>query len=133
MPRPIPTAWSEPFWEGLRRGEFLLQRCTECGRFAGYPKVFCPHCYADGLEWVPASGRGSVYTFTTVTANPPSTFLGELPYTIAIVTLEEGPRFLSRLVDVPPQDVQCGMSVQLVLRENGDGDPMPFFAPAAAP
>lgn len=130
QPRPVPTAWSEQFWEGMRRGDLLLQRCRACGRFAGYPKVFCPHCYSDDLEWAASSGRGTIYTFSTVTANPPSTFLDELPYTIAIVQLEEGPRFLTRLVGVDPADVRCEMPVRLAPQRIDDELTMPLFTAA---
>jgi uncharacterized OB-fold protein len=130
-PRPVATDWSSQFWTSLRdEGAFLLQRCNACGRFAGYPKIFCPHCYSDDLRWHEATGRGVIYTFSTVTANPPSAFLDELPYTIAIVALDEGPRFLTRLVNVDPADVHCDMPVKLSI-ERVDGDlSMPLFEPA---
>jgi uncharacterized OB-fold protein len=130
-PRPVPTAWSERFWEALREdGTFLLQRCSSCGGYAGYPKVFCPHCYSDSLEWESASGRGTVYTYSTVTANPPSTFRHALPYTIAIVDLEEGPRFLTRLVNAAPEDIACGLAVRLAPERVDDQLVMPLFEPA---
>lgn len=128
-PLPVETEWSAEFWTALRDGRFVLQRCTECGRYAGYPKVFCPHCYADALEWVESSGRGRIYTFSTIVSNPPSTFLAELPYTVAIIELDEGVRFLSRLVNVEPDAVQCDLPVRLVIEREGD-QVMPFFEPA---
>lgn len=130
-PKPVPTAWSEAFWAALRDGRFVLQRCAGCGRYAGYPKVFCPHCYADELEWAPASGRGTIYTYSTVTANPPSTFTDELPYTIVIVNLEEGPRFLSRMVAADVEAVRCDAPVELVIERDEAGEPMPLFRLAA--
>ena len=131
QPRPVPTDWSRRFWTALHDdGVFLLQRCDACGEFVGYPKIFCPHCYSDNLGWHVASGRGVVYTYSTVTANPPSTFLDELPYTIAIVQLDEGPRFLTRLVDVDPADVRCGMTVKVSITRLDETLSMPLFAPA---
>jgi uncharacterized OB-fold protein len=130
-PKPIPveTRWSAEFWAGLSEGRFLLQRCNECQQFAGYPKVFCPHCHADALAWVEAAGTGTIYTFTTVVANPPSTFISELPYTIAIIELAEGVRFLSRLANISPGDVRCELPVKLLIQPEGDRV-MPFFEPA---
>jgi uncharacterized protein len=130
-PLPKPTSWSEEFWAELSEGRFVLQRCTSCGRFAGYPKVFCPHCYADTLEWAPASGRGTIYTHSTVTANPPSTFLDELPYGIVIGELEEGPRFLSRLVGAGDRELACGLAVELAIEDDGAGGKLPLFRLAA--
>jgi uncharacterized OB-fold protein len=130
-PRPVATGWSEQFWTTLREeGVLLLQRCADCRQYAGYPKIFCPHCYSDALEWERASGRGTIYTFSTVEANPPSTFLDELPYTIAIVDLEEGPRFLTRLVDVGDAEVRCGLPVELAVERVDDELAMPLFRPA---
>jgi uncharacterized OB-fold protein len=130
-PRPVPTDWSREFWTALRDdGRFLLQRCRACGEFAGYPKVFCPHCYSDDLAWHEGAGQGTVYTFSTVTANPPSTFIDELPYTIAIVQLEEGPRFLTRLVNIEAHDVRCELPVKLAIERVDAELSMPLFAPA---
>jgi uncharacterized OB-fold protein len=132
QPTPVTTRWSERFWEGTEAGEFLLQKCSDCGKFAGYPKVFCPHCYSDSLEWVQSTGRGTIYTFSTVLANPPSTFIDELPYTIVLVDLEEGVRFLSGLTDVSHEEIRVGMRVELVLIKHANGKTMPLFRPSAA-
>jgi uncharacterized OB-fold protein len=130
-PLPVATEWSEHFWEALAAGQFLLQRCNDCGRFAGYPKIFCPHCYSDALGWVESSGKGTIYTYSTIVSNPPSTFIDQLPYTIAIVELEEGVRFLSRLVNVEPDAVRCDLPVQIVITRDGD-QVMPLFEPTTA-
>lgn len=131
-PSPIPTAWSQPFWEALAEGRFVLQRCEDCGSFQGYPRVFCTNCYSDNLGWVSSTGRGEVYTHTTIMANPPSTFIDDLPYTLVIVTLAEGPRFLARLIDTTADDVVCGLAVELVIRDEGAAGPMPAFRPIQA-
>jgi hypothetical protein len=111
----------------MQRGELLMQWCDDCQQFAGYPKIFCPHCYSSSLTWRVASGKGHVYTFSTVVSNPPSTFLDDLPYTIAIIDLPEGPRFLTRLVNVDPEAVYCGMPVRLQPHRVDDDIVMPFF------
>lgn len=129
-PVPLPTTWSQRFWDSLGEGQFLLQRCGDCAEYQGYPKVFCTSCYSDNLEWVESSGLGTVYTYTTIVANPPSAFAEDLPYTLAIVTLDEGPRFLARLVDVAPQDVRCDLAVELVLQQVDADHVMPAFRPA---
>jgi uncharacterized OB-fold protein len=126
-PAPKPTRWSQAFWDALRERRFLLQKCDACGKFTGYPKVFCPHCYSDSLSWVEASGKGKVYTYSTVVANPPSTFLGDLPYTIAIATLEEGPRFLAQLVGVPDDKILCDLPVRIGYAGGEEPLMMPYF------
>jgi uncharacterized OB-fold protein len=68
-----------------------------------------------------------VYTHTTITANPPSTFIDEVPYTLVIVTLEEGVRMLARLeVEGSDDSVECGQSVELVITRR-HGVAMPGF------
>lgn len=126
-PQPVHTRWSEEFWAGIDRRELLVQVCTDCGKLAGYPKVFCPHCYSDALEWKAVSGRGKIYSFSTITANPPSTFIDEVPYTIVIVELDDGPRFLSSLVEADIDKVACEAPVEVVY-ERVDGDlVLPLF------
>ncbi len=128
-PVPVASSWSRPFWHSLREGRFVLQRCNDCNAFQGYPRVFCVQCYSDNLGWVEASGKGSIYTYTTIVSNPPSTFVDDLPYTLAIVTLDEGPRFLAQLLDIAPADIHCDMAVELVLREVTKDLVMPAFRP----
>jgi uncharacterized OB-fold protein len=120
-PIPVPTSWSKPFWDALEDGPFTLQRCADCGAYQGYPHVFCTSCYSDNLKWEVSGGRGIVYTHTTIMANPPSTFVDEVPYTLVIVTLEEGVRLLARfVVDGSDESVECGQPVELVItRRNG--------------
>jgi hypothetical protein len=130
-PRPIPSRWSRHFWDELRQGRFTLQRCNDCQAFQGYPRVFCVRCYSDNLGWVQACGRGTVYTHTTVVANPPSTFVDELPYTLVIVSLEEGPRFLAQLTGLGAADVECGAAVEIVLPDAGVDLALPAFRLAA--
>jgi uncharacterized OB-fold protein len=86
-------------------------------------------CFSDNLKWVASPGRGKIYTFTTVTANPPSTFVDELPYTLAIVTLDEGVRMLARIDGDDSGDaVECDQPVELVITHRR-GVAMPGFKP----
>jgi uncharacterized OB-fold protein len=122
----------EPYAEGLReaanRGTLAMQRCDSCGAVQLYPRRRCVTCGSDRLEYVPVSGRGTVYTFSTIYRNPPSDFIDDVPYTLAIVKLEEGARLLTRLVECVPDEVRCDMAVRSVypLRE---GSPLPYFRP----
>ena len=56
-PKPVPIVnpWARPFWDGAREGRLLIQRCRACGKHVFYPRVACPHCFADALDWVQAS------------------------------------------------------------------------------
>lgn len=118
------------FWEGTRRREFLIQRCSLCGRAQHYPRALCTHCGAtDGLSMVPASGKGHVYSFTEVQRAPHPDLAA--PYTIALVALEEGPQVLSRVVGAPAREVSCDAPVTLDWVGLDDGRALAVFRLAA--
>jgi uncharacterized OB-fold protein len=113
-PLPRPTAVSREFWAAARRHELRVQRCRACGQHIFYPRVFCPACLSDGLEWVNVSGRGRVYSFTVVRRAMHPAFRPDVPYVLAIVELEEGPRLTTNIVGCDPLDVRVDMPVEVV-------------------
>lgn len=119
-----------PFWEAAREGRLLVQRCRACDELQYYPRRRCIRCGGDDVEFREVSGRGTLYSFTTVLRYPPSAFTGDLPYTLAIVKLEEGPQMLTRIVDADPATLVCDMDVTCVFREMNGGRVLPCFTPA---
>jgi uncharacterized OB-fold protein len=114
----------QEFLKYLEQGEFMLQRSRSSGAFVFYPRVAEPRTGATDLEWVKASGAGTVYSTTVIRQKPPKT-----DYNLALIDLKEGPRMMSRVQGVAPQDVKIGMPVRaLVVRE--DGKPIIVFEPA---
>ena len=132
MTKPVPQTqpWSEKFWEGTQEGKLLIQVCKECDSRIFYPRKFCPDCWSAKLNWVEASGRGTVFTFSTAYDMVEPKFADELPYTLAYVDLEEGVRLMTRIVDCMPEDITFGMAVEVVFHER-DGFFLPYFRPAA--
>ena len=132
MKKPLPQTqpWSEKFWEGTKEGKLLIQVCKDCDSLIFYPRNFCPECWSGNLDWVEASGRGTVFTFSTAYDMVEPKFMDELPYTIAYVDLEEGVRMMTRLVDCQPEELQFGMAVEVLFHER-DGFFLPYFRPAA--
>src|ERR1700730_8870496 len=111
-------------FEYLAKGEFMLQRCRSSGAFIYYPRVAEPRTGATDLDWVRASGLGTVYSTTVIRQKPPKT-----DYNLALIDLAEGPRMMSRVQNIPPDQVKIGMSVRaLVIREVGR--PVIFSEPA---
>jgi uncharacterized OB-fold protein len=132
IPRITPEA--EEFFAGSVRGELRVQRCATCGKHHHYPRSLCPHCGADTLEWVTASGRGTVYSFTVIRQHGIPPFKEEAPYVVALVDLEEeGARFIARLPTVAPEDAAIGMSVRATFRPASDRVAFVEFAPAPGP
>lgn len=91
----------------LADGRFMLQQCKDCGGHVFYPRALCVHCGSAELKWVEASGRGTVYSTSVVRVKPGT---GE-DYNVALIDLEEGPRMMSRVVDLAPEKVRIGMPV----------------------
>jgi uncharacterized OB-fold protein len=116
---------AKPFFEGLRDDKFLLPWCKSCGKTHFYPRSACPHCWGDEYDWRPAAGTGTVDNITVVRANPPTAFRDKMPYTIAIVELDEGVRLLSNVLD-EPGTVSIGDRVQVEIAER-DGEMIPLF------
>jgi uncharacterized protein len=131
-PRPSePTPATRPFWEGTARGEFLVQRCRACREAIFYPRPACPHCGHTELDWEPASGRGTVHTFSVARRPTHPAFRDSEPYVVAIVELAEGPHVTTNIVDCEPDEVRIDLPVELVFDEPGeDGFALPLFRPA---
>jgi uncharacterized OB-fold protein len=113
------------FWEGARRGVLILQRCADCGRWQHYPRPLCLGCESTAVEFVAASGKGTVYSRTTVRV--PARPGLEPPYVAAIVELDEGPRMLTHL---DSESVRIGDRVRVAWRERPDAPPLPVFTEA---
>ncbi len=133
-PRPVPVVnrWAQPFWDAAREHRLMLQRCRDCARHVFYPRLACPHCQADTLEWVDASGRGTLYSFTVVMANAPSAFAADVPYVVAVVRLEEGVQMLTNVVDCDPATLCCDQPLEVTFRRRDDTFTLPCFRPAQA-
>jgi len=122
MPSPGSGPDNEAFLAGAREGRLLLRHCDDCGKTHWYPRAVCPHCLSSNTQWKPASGRGTVYSHSTMQRVEP-------PYTLAYVKLDEGPTLLTNLVDAGPEGWRIGMPVQVRFVPTDDGTPMPVFAP----
>ena len=129
IPLPRPTPLSKPYWEGCQRGVLRVQRCSDCGEHVFIPEPLCTRCSSQKLEWVDTSGRGTVYSFTVVHRPQRPEF--RVPYTVAIVEMEEGWHMLTNLVEVPPEAVRIGMKVEATFEKMSDQITLPYFRPAA--
>jgi uncharacterized OB-fold protein len=107
----------------LAQGRFMIQRSASSGEHVFYPRVAAPRTGARDLEWVPASGRGTVHATTVMRPKPP-----QAPYNVALVTLAEGPRMMSRIEGIAPEAVHIGMAVQARIDASGE-QPIVVFDP----
>ncbi len=119
-PLPVVDAESAPYWEAAREHRLVLQRCTACDRHVFYPRAVCPHCHGGPLEWVDASGRGVVHSFTVAHRPAGPAFAGHTPYVVVLVDLDEGPRMLSNLHVDDVALVRVGQRVVVAFEDLGD-------------
>ncbi len=130
---PVADLETAPYWEATREGRLVIKECHTCGRAYFYPRSHCPRCWSNDTSWRESSGKGTVYTFTVVYQNDLPPFRDRLPYVVAVVELEEGVRMTSNIEGIAPEDVRCGMAVQVAFREEARGDEvvaLPVFRPA---
>ena len=124
-----PGPLDRVFFEAAARGELLYQRCPGCDHRQFHPRLFCTACGGD-TAWATASGRGVVHTFTIVRQNGQPPFKDELPYSVAMVELDEGVRMLGNVTGCPVESVRIGLRVEAYAVECGDGLAVPFWRPA---
>lgn len=125
---PQPTPETRHFWEGTRAGELRLQRCDACHHVYFPPRPFCPRCASRAVSVVRASGRATLYSYV-IHHRPVPGF--EPPYAIAVVTLEEGPRMMTNIIESPqtPEALQLDMPVEVVFTKMTDEISLPLFRP----
>ncbi len=116
-PLPVPSELSAPFWEACRRHELIIQRCQNCRAFRFPPAILCPECLSESVEWTRVSGRGKIFSFVIFHRVYHPSFAADVPYAIALIELEEGPRLVSNIVDCPPAEVVCDLPVEVVFED----------------
>jgi uncharacterized OB-fold protein len=123
---------STQYWQAQRGEELLIARCTSCGHVHHYPRPFCPRCWSEDLVTERASGRATLYTYSTVYMNDLAPFNERLPYIAAVVDLAEGPRLMTNIVDCPSEDLRIGMPLVAGFRAVTDEVTAVVFRPAPA-
>lgn len=127
---PEETELTAPYWEAGRRGAIALQRCAACDVVWHPPQPRCPECRsAVGVTWTEASGRGTVWSYTVVRHAAHASMRDQLPYVVALVELEEGPRIVTNLVGAEIGDVAMGMPVELRLGRSAARVTLPVAVP----
>ena len=129
--KPLPRIGPDtaPFWAAARTGKLRLPGCASCGRVHWPAGPICPFCLSDAIAWRDASGRGTVSTFTVIHKAWFAAFAEEVPYNVVQVELEEGPRIITNLVDVPPGGLTIGLAVEVVFDAVTPEVTLPRFRP----
>lgn len=128
LPFPDPqTVEARHFFAAAAEGRLELQRCAACGRVWFFPRPACVACGATDYAWTRASGRGRLHSFSIVHRAPSPEFRSIVPYVVALVDLEEGPRMMANVVGEGALAVSIGDALELVFEERGEGRKLPQF------
>lgn len=130
-PIPVPSAESQAYWDGLRDGKLLMPRCDACGKYWFPPSLLCPHCNATKWTWTSTSGRGRIFSYVVYHRVYHPGFADEVPYAVAVIELDEGPRMVSNVIGIAPDKLACDLRVEVVYQPITDTITLPKFKPAA--
>lgn len=116
---PLPRGEERIWFDGAREGRLALTRCRACGAWST-PRVVCPQCWSQDVEVAAASGLGEIYSYTVLHRAGRPGFEADVPYVVALVTLDEGPRVMTTIVGVAPDEVRIGCRVRAEFVTRGD-------------
>ena len=130
--KPLPRINSDnrEFWEGCRNHELRFQKCASCGHIRFPASYVCPKCLRKDFQWIVSAGIGKVYTYAVYHVAYHQGFLEDLPYVVAVVELQEGPRLLTNIVGCSPDEVSCEMPVSVVWEDVTPDISLPLFRPS---
>jgi uncharacterized protein len=128
---PTTTPDTKFFWDALKEGKLLIQRCAGCGELRHPPRPMCPKCHSLQWDTLESSGRGRVYSFV-MPRHPQWPWFPE-SYIVALIELEEGTRIVSNLREIDPAEVTIGMPVQAFIENFDNGISLPQFRPRREP
>jgi hypothetical protein len=128
-PKPRPAPESLPYWEAAKEHRLALPRCEDCEQFWFPPSRNCPHCLSMNSAFKTVSGRGKVFSFVTFHRVYRPAFAEDVPYVVALVELDEGPRLLTNILGVSPDEVRCEMAVEVVFDDYDADVSIPKFRP----
>jgi uncharacterized OB-fold protein len=132
FPKPAPDADSTAYWQALREHRVLFQRCGACGHSQLYFRALCRSCWSRDLHEVQAAGSGTVHSFTICHSVGNRALAAELPYALALVDLDEGPRVMTRIAG-EPESVRIGDRVTATFRDLDDEWSLLYFERQESP
>ncbi len=122
FPAPPENVEYEEFWTNVNEGKLLLPRYKDTDQLFWYPRKISPFTLSGNIEWVQASGKGVIYTFSVMRRAEPQ-------YVIAYVRLHEGVTMMTNIVECDPDSLEVGQPVELLMQESENGQKIPVFKP----
>jgi uncharacterized protein len=115
---------SAPFFDGASDGELTIPRCRRCDRWLPPTATGCPACGGSDLIWSPASGAGTVVSWTVTHTRSAGSGSPLARTVLGLVELEEGPWLHARLVDTDPERLAIGDAVAVSFADAGETIPV---------
>ncbi len=110
---PEPTADTKPFWAAMEEDRLVLQRCLSCKKIRNYPRPVCDACHSMEYDWIEASCKGTLHSWT-ITHHPfHSGLTYQLPFALLTVDLEEGVRLQAKAQGIENSELKVGMPVKV--------------------
>lgn len=126
-PKPRPAPESLPYWQAAREHRLALPKCEDCQKFWFPPSRTCPHCLSANFSFQNVSGKGKIFSFVTFHRVYRPAFTNDVPYVVALIELDEGPRLLSNVMGVTHDQVKCEMRVEVVFEDYDEDISIPKF------
>ena len=123
LPAPEVNVETQAFWDAAAEGRLLIKRCGACEQPHYYPRALCPFCLSADTRWEQAAGVGTIYSLSTMRRGK------DAPYTLAYVTLDEGPAVLTNIASDDPDALAIGQRVRVRFAASEGSSPYPMFAP----
>lgn len=128
-PIPVPDEASAPYFEGAAAGRLMLMRCANCGTHRFPARDRCDVCWSTDTAWVEASGRATLHSWVVFHQMYHPGFADRIPYNVAVVELDEGPRITTNVVDCDLHDLQAGMQLNVMFETVAEGTALAKFRP----
>lgn len=125
---PVVVDVAKPFYQGMQNHQVLIQQCESCKTYlAPAAQVICDECGCSDLSWVRSTGKGEIYSYVVFHRSFHPYFDDKIPYTVALVELEEGPRVMGHIEFNTDQTYSVGSKVVADFKTIDKKDELLFF------
>jgi uncharacterized protein len=128
LPVPESDLMNQPFWDAARESRFVLPRCATCNHLMAPPIANCNVCLGRTFAWISSPGHGSVYSFIEYHRAWMPQYEGKIPYVVAVIALDEGPRMIAGVIGQSDTVANVGARVAVIFQERDRGSRVPMFA-----
>jgi uncharacterized protein len=129
--KPLPNITDDNryYWEHCKNHELRMQKCLQCGHIRFPPGILCPQCHSLEADWFKMSGKGKIYSYVIYRRAYHPSYQNDIPYAVAIIRLDEGPRMESNIVACKVEDLKIDMPVEVIFEDVTDRIALPKFKP----